>query len=343
MLLTALAQRKNPKWSPMKPPKVELLQAGGKLPPFHRFSHRAMATVFEIFIVADDFAYAEQAAHAAFTELYFIEMELSRYVPGSDISRLNTLPPNKILQIGHDAFECLNVCKALHVHTGGAFDVSVGAVLDCWRQASKKGRLPAAEALAAAKKRCGLERLDVDEQTHTVCVQGDDSLLIDLGGFGKGYAVDRLAELLEEWSIEHALIHGGSSSILATGELIAGTGWPISLSQPGEQQMLLATAHLRNRAISGSGVQKGQHIIDPRTGEPATAQQAAWAVTPNAALRDALSTAFMIMSPPEIEAFCRAHSEVQALLILGEHQQPDRSIRVLHFGDWYNLSIRTEP
>lgn len=209
-------------------PKIELNPAATDLPAFHRFSHRAMATVFEIFIVCDDFHYAEQAAHAAFTELYFIEMELSRYVPGSDISRINTLPPNRILQIGHYAFECLNACKTLHTQTNGTFDVSVGAVLDCWRQAGKKGQVPDEAELAAAKQKTGLARLDLDEATHTVCLTGEHAILIDLGGYGKGYAVDRLAELLDEWSIEHALVHGGTSSVLGRGDLQPGHGWPVS-------------------------------------------------------------------------------------------------------------------
>lgn len=314
-------------------PKIELNPAATDLPAFHRFSHRAMATVFEIFIVCDDFHYAEQAAHAAFTELYFIEMELSRYVPGSDISRINTLPPNRILQIGHYAFECLNACKTLHTQTNGTFDVSVGAVLDCWRQAGKKGQVPDEAELAAAKQKTGLARLDLDEATHTVCLTGEHAILIDLGGYGKGYAVDRLAELLDEWSIEHALVHGGTSSVLGRGDLQPGHGWPVSLSLP-EAGQAFATSALRNRAINGSGLQKGQHIIDPRTGEPTTSQCAAWAATSKAGIGDALSTAFMIMSPPEVEAFCAANPDVQAMLILDENPGDDVNHKIRQFGAW---------
>ncbi|GAG26710.1 unnamed protein product, partial [marine sediment metagenome] len=98
----------------------------------HRFSHEAMATTFEIFILHPDTHYAEQAAWAAFDELDRLEEQLSRFIENSDISRINILATNQPLQIGLAAFECLQLSARIYTETNGAFDITVGTLMDCW-------------------------------------------------------------------------------------------------------------------------------------------------------------------------------------------------------------------
>lgn len=296
--------------------------------PCHRFSHPAMATVFEIFIANSDCQYAEQATHAAFQEIDRLELELSRFIENSDISRINNLAPGQTIRIGTDALACLLACNRLYLKTGGAFDITVGALVDCWRNVGKSQSAPSDEQIEQAQQRTGLHHLELNEVEHTVKLAHEQPVAIDLGGFGKGYAVDKIAELLWEWSIEDALIHGGRSSIFAMGNPDGKTGWPVRLSHPYQPTRMLASINLHNRALSGSGLQKGQHIIDPRTGQPQKGQYAAWASAPDAATSDALSTAFMIMSPEEVDAFCSDHSDVQAMLF------SDEKDRTLRFGRW---------
>ncbi|MEW6358382.1 MAG: FAD:protein FMN transferase [Planctomycetota bacterium] len=246
------------------------------------FACGAMATTFEVAIRGQEERYARQAAQAALEEAQRIEKELSRFIPSSDISRLNDLRRGEAMRIGIAAFECLQVAKAVFAETGGAFDVSLGT---------------------------GLDRLCLDEKEHAVRVEAE-GVTLDLGGIGKGYAVDQMAAVLKDWSIEEALIHAGESTVLAIGS------WPIEIRDTENPAGALGRIALRDCALSGSGVRlQGNHIIDPRTSRPVRGRLGAWAVAPTAALSDALSTAFMVMTAAEVEAYCARHTKVSATIL----------------------------
>ncbi len=299
--------------------------------PVHRFSHEAMATVFEVFIVHDDAPYAGQAVLAAFDELDKIEQNLSRFIENSDISQINNLAAGQPLQLGLDAFRCLQLSANVYDQTNGTFDVTIGSLLDCWLTEDKAMCKPSSQDLDFARRRTGMTRLQLDETEHTVTLSAGP-VQIDLGGIGKGYAVDRMAELLGDWSIDTALIHAGQSSVRPLGAPPQAEGWPVTLTDPRNHSRTLARLHLRDRALSGSGLQKGYHIIDPRSGLPVEGKRAAWSSAPDATTADALSTAFMVMSPDEIKDYCLRWPDTQAMIILqGENSQTPQD-KILRFG-----------
>lgn len=295
-----------------------------------RYSHEAMATTFEILIVHDDAQYAQQAAAAAFSELDRLESELSRFIENSDISRINNLPANQPLLVGLDVFDCLKISAELYEETGGAFDITIGSLLACWRDDDGNNRTPTTEQLNLALEHTGTNLIKLNEVEHTVELL-KSPVHVDLGGIGKGYAVDRMAELLREWSIDIALISGGYSSVLALDAPPGKEGWPLTLSNPNNRKVILARPLLQNRALSGSGLDKGSHIINPRTAQPVEGKLAAWSSAPDAARTDALSTAFMVMTTEQIEQFCKEHPEVMAMIII---QEEDEKEKILHFGTW---------
>jgi len=299
----------------------------------HRFSHEAMATTFQILIAHEDAQYAQQAACEAFDELDRIEAELSRFIENSDISRINNLPANQPLPIGLAAFECLQISVRLYDETDGAFDVTVGSLLSCWLTENKTARTPSEKELEFARQHTGTDLLKLNETDHTVELLASP-VQIDLGAIGKGYAVDKMAELLRDWSINTALIHSGYSSVLALGCPSGTNGWPVMLSNPRNRKQTLARLYLRDTALSGSGLQKGQHILDPRTHQPVEGKLAAWALAATAAAADALSTAFMVMSPDEIEKYCRNHSDTLAMPILAKPDEEMQRHNILRFGQW---------
>ncbi len=217
-----------------------------------RFSHEAMATVFEVHAAHPDRRYAAQAAQAAFDLADRLERELSRFVPNSDISRVNQLAAGGSTRVGPSAMECLVIARHMFDLTGGAFDVSIGT---------------------------GLPSLEIDPDVCLVRA-ARSGVRIDLGGIGKGYAVDLMAELLEEWGLETALVHGGFSSVLALEAPPALDGWPLTLSDPGDSSRVLAHLSVRQTALGASGRRKGDHIVEPRTGEPARGRRAAWVAVP---------------------------------------------------------------
>ncbi len=286
-----------------------------------RFSHEAMATVFEVYAVHAHPRYASQAAHAAFDLVDRLERELSRFVPNSDIARVNDLAAGESTRVSQSTLECLVIARHVFDLTGGAFDVSIGTGLP-------------------------LLELDPDDCVVHAATRG---VKVDLGGIGKGYTVDLMAELLEEWGLGAVLVHGGFSSVLAGDPPAGGAGWPLTLSDPSNPSRVLARLSARRAALGASGLCKGDHIVDPRTGAPIRERLAAWAsvrrpvgadaetadapVPRMAAIADALTTAFMILAPEEIDALCRRSPELEAWVLSGpEVGRPERETTLLHFG-----------
>lgn len=277
------------------------------IPNLRRFSHDAMAATFDIFIVHRDALYAEQAARAAFEELDRIEANLSRFIENSDVSRINALGSKHPLQIGLSTFECLQISIEMSNQTHGAFDITFGSL--------HRGR----------------NLLKLNEPEHTIELQ-KVGIRIDLGAVGKGYAVDKMGQVLGDWSIDAALISAGQSSILPIGTPAGMPGWPLTLSDPADYSKLLVKMTLTGQALSASGIRKGLHIINPRSGKPVRSRLAAWATAKTAAAADALSTAFMVMPVNQVKAFCEANTDVSALLILAGNKVTGQ--RILRFGRW---------
>jgi len=295
---------------------VALTEVSGAL----RFSHQAMNAVFEIVCAHADPAYARQAAWAAFDVAGRLEQELSRFIENSDISRINSLAAGESLRVNRWTMECLELARVAWAETAGAFDISLGS---------------------------GLDRLSLDPLLLVVRASAVGARL-DLGGIGKGYAVDRMAEVLAEWGVERAVIHGGFSSVLALEAPEGCEGWPLTMSAPDSvaaEPFVLIQA--KRRAFSASGTQKGDHIVDPRTGQPVRFRRAAWASAPvsdlakfcrkarsvagadaisesPAAVVEAFSTAFLILDAREIQDCCRRYPGLESWIMENE---------IVHFPD----------
>lgn len=316
-----------------RPPDVMLEEATpppGE--PIHRFAHEAMATTFGLTIVGQTEAYAAEVAAAAFAELDRLNRELSRFEASSDVACINRLQAGKHLRVGTAAYECLRTAYRVFETTGGAFDITVGPLMNFWRDRESETLTPEDEArLEELLDGVGMHRLALHPDEPRIGAF-DDSPGVDLGGIGKGYALDELAGLLEEWGVTSALIHGGQSTVLAVGQLPGREGWPIALRHPLDPDRIFQRLDVKEGALSGSGIViHGHHIIDPRTGKPAVGRLGTWSMAPSAAISDALSTAFMVMSMAEIEHYCVDHPEFAAMLMLEDD-------KVLRFGDWRDIN-----
>lgn len=267
-----------------------------------------MATRFEALILYDEKHYARQAVEAAFAEVDRLEQLLSRYVETSDISRINNLQTGESTLIGLETYACLSECQQLFKETNGAFDVGAGNLIDAWKNPTRSN-----EKLETLPEEISIHNLRLTSPPPTAETERR-SITIDLGGYGKGYALDRMAELLREWEVDCALLHSGMSTALALEPPPNEAGWPITISHP-LSQAIIKTLTLSNVALSGSGLQKGRHIIDPRTGRAVTHTQSAWAVADSAARADALSTAFMVMQREETESYFEVHPDKQGAVL----------------------------
>jgi thiamine biosynthesis lipoprotein len=279
-----------------------------------RFTHDAMACTFELALVCEDAAYAGQAARAAFTEIDRVERELSRFIPTSDIARINALHTGETIRLGIEGVECLQLAAQVCADTNGAFDVTYASSCRTEPPASAGGDDRLRTGPTVSRPAAPLE---LDPKSRCVRAR-TEGVRVDLGGIGKGYAIDQVPPILRDWGIDAGLIHAGQSSVYALGAPPGAEHWRIALRDPVNQDETLEHVSLSNAALSGSGhLLHGNHIIDPRSGRPVVNRLGAWALAPSAALSDALSTAFMVMSPDEVTGYCETHPEVSALLLLG--------------------------
>ena len=268
----------------------------------------AMATRFELHLVHHEAAEAAQAATAVWEDMDGLEKEISRYVPHSDISRVNGSPAGRVVLVREAAMDIISFGQEIWEQTNGAFDLTIGPLASVMVWPNGLPRDPGLEELAAAKARCGYQNLDVDPEEFTV-IPKVDNMLLDPGAIGKGYALDQAANLLrEDWGMTDFLLNAGTSTLLGVGTMPEGEGWSVTAGSP-------EPFWLKDEALSGTGFEvKGAHVIDPRTARRVDISRVIrWAVAPNATLADALSTAFMVMNRKEIAQFLKTYPTVRAI------------------------------
>ncbi|MDP6679592.1 MAG: FAD:protein FMN transferase [Verrucomicrobiota bacterium] len=329
---------------PLKPQGERVVDTGARsIADAHHFAHEAMATVFELYIVSEDEAYARGGAQAAFAEVDRLELEMSRFIENSDIARLNSALPGEIVEVGMEVFDCLTRAVEMYEQTGGAFDITVGALYECWLNDDRTVRRPSEAEVERARELTGMNHLKLDTESFGVEVLAE-GLQVDLGGIGKGFAAEKVADILREWSLGQALVLAGASSVLSVSVPDGMSGWPMRLSNPSKPGEILARFELTEGALSGSGRQKGQHIIDPREAAvgPVEGRLAAWSMAPDAVAADASSTAFMVLEPQEIDDYCLANRQTAAIIlphaVSGESQRPE----VMQFGQWNQIDTRND-
>jgi len=263
----------------------------------YQFKHRAMATYFEVRIADEHRDYAAQAAQAALDLLDTMESHLSRFRPSSSLAQIARLAPNETMRLSEPAFACLEIAKKMELATLGGFSATAAAK-QSQTSAPQWHLLP--------------------DELAIECDSGQ--LQFDLGAIGKGFALDRMGELLCSWDCPSFLLVAGGSSILAGSAPKNAAGWSCGLGDDDAPERYL----LGHASLSGSGLAvKGNHILDPRNGLPVTRQNRAWALADTAAESDALSTAALVLSEPELE---NVVAEDRSWLIFLESDQGARAI-----------------
>ena len=296
------------------------------MPPVTVACH-AMATRFEIVLHGDKPASLRAAGEEALAEVEQLEARLSLFRASSEIAHLNARAANGPVRVTPGLFALLEQARKLSDQTGGAFDITVAPLVRCWGFMGGDGRFPPPDEVAGARDKVGMKLIELNREDLTVRF-AREGVMLDLGAIGKGYAVERAAEVLREAGVSSGLIHGGTSTVQALGPPPGEEFWKIAIETPSPVPVaspsLLATVPLREEAMSVSGVwgnsfQVGGrtfgHIIDPRTGEPAVGTVLAAVVLPSATETDALSTALLTVGAAGHHGIAELRPGMRTLLV----------------------------
>lgn len=297
-----------------------------------------MATRFEIVLHGDNPNSLRAAAEEALDEIDRLEAQLSLYRDTSEVARLNREAHLHPVRVTPALFRLLTRARDLSCETGGAFDITVAPLVRCWGFMHNAGALPEADTVEAARAKVGMHLVELDANNLTVRF-AREGVMLDLGAIGKGYAVDRAAELLREAGVASALIHSGTSTAVAIGRQPDGAKWKIAITPPDNAATTepLSVVEIENESLSVSaswgrsfsaGGKSYGHIIDPRTGAPAEGAFLSVVVLPAATESDALSTA-LLTAPDLFEKLTNAHPKMRCLVVQGTPTAPVVSARNL--------------
>ena len=269
------------------------------------------------------------AATEALDEIDRLESRLTVFRETSEVSVVNSRAAKKPVEVSQELFDLLTLCQRLYEETDGAFDVTSGPLTRCWGFLRRQGRLPSRAEIDQAKSVVGSDKLLLDETMRTVRF-AREGMEINLGSIGKGYALDSAADLISI-KVNTALLNAGSSSMRAIGKGEHGNGWLVGLRNPRSKLRRLGVLRLRDCALSTSGSeeqffehqgQRYSHIIDPRSGWPASGVTSVSVVAPTAAISDALATAFFVGGRQFAERYCQTHADVLAIMLESDAAAP---------------------
>lgn len=276
------------------------------------YTRLCMGVEARIVLYADDAAHAQAAARRAFQRLARLEAITSDYRVDSEISRLAGAAGGEAIAVSDDLVNLLSVASEIARDSGGAFDVTVGPVVDLWRGARRAGALPDKSEISRAGPLVDWRGVEVDAEAKTARLR-IPGMKLDLGGIAKGYAAQQAVELLRSQGIERCLV-------ALAGDVVAGdpppgqSGWTvetpsgmISLSN-----MAVSTSGDSQHFIELDGV-RYSHIVDPRTGRALTSSVEVTVIATRGELADALASACCVLGPGEGAALVRRHPGAEAV------------------------------
>ena len=286
-----------------------------------------MACQFQVLLNAGRPLDAGDAAIAVLDRIEWLEQTMSVYLPLSELSSLNATAHVEARNVSSDIVELLKIGIDVFEKTEGAFDITAASLSEAWGFARRQGSMPTSDQITDAMSKVGTQHLVLDEIAKTLRFLRP-GLKINSGGIGKGYALDRASEILHGRGVDNFLVHGGHSSVLASGDrhdLDSQSGWRIAVSHPEQPRVHLGDLTLHNMAIGTSGpanqffyynaVRYG-HIIDPRTGWPASGMLSITVLHPSAAYADALATGLYVMGVEAAIQYCETHTDTGMIAIL---------------------------
>lgn len=290
--------------------------------------HEVMGTFARVVAVAADSNTAKRCIEAAFAEIENIDKLMSKYKSDSEISELNKNGFRRAVKVSKSTYEVLQKSVEFSKLSGGAFDITVGPLVDLWHSAEDANSIPNDAELQQARSKVGYDKLILDANETSVRF-AVESMRVDLGGIAKGYAVDKAVEAMQKGGAVGGMVDIGE--IRCFGSPPAGQNiWRIGLQDPavvkdamnaGKPLLIL---RLADTAVSTSGDyhrfvtiggKRYSHIVDPKSGHSSESLASVTVICPSATDADALSTAVTVMGKEKGLALIEQMPGVEAILI----------------------------
>jgi FAD:protein FMN transferase len=262
-----------------------------------------MGTIFNIVAYGTHSRHLELALAEALGEARRLDEMLSNYRPESVLSQVNRVGCQGPVSISSEFFQFLAACLVYSRASEGAFDITVGPLVRVSGFYKGTGCLPRPEEVFKALDKVGYNNIMLDEHNTTVRF-AQEGVELDPGGIGKGFAVDKMVEILKHHQVSSALISAGGSTIYALGAPPDQPGWKVTIKDPRKPFQPAETVRLKDEAVSTSGNYEKffwadgkiwSHIMDPRTGYPATGTLAVSVIAPRTVDSEAWAKPYFVL------------------------------------------------
>jgi thiamine biosynthesis lipoprotein len=273
----------------------------------------------------------------ALDEVDRLDRLMSHYRADSPVSRLNREAAGGPVTVDPELLNLLDQCVRWSRESEGAFDVTVGPLMKAWGFFRGAGRVPSPDELARARSVVGFRHVRLDREKGTVSFDRP-GVELDLGGIGKGYAVDRVVSVLRQRNITSALVNLGGSSVYGLGAPPGAEAWEIEIQDPTDPKGVALQVALRDQALSVAGgygryfKEEGAtyaHIMDPRTGRPVQGVLSVAVLSEEATRGDVLDDVFFVQGVAWTRrSALRLRPPTEVLFFLPEGQRGWRLVRL---------------
>lgn len=287
----------------------------------YEYSHQQMGTQIGLVFYEKDKARADSIAQLVFKRIDELNGILSNYLPQSEINRLGK-KPNRDVVVSTDLFRLMNISGDYAKRTSGAFDITLGPLIELWKKARKNRQVPSMAEIRSAQQRTGHGNLEFPN-INTVRLK-QEGMQLDVGGIGKGFAADEAINLLKRNGIKSALVDMGGD-VTVSGAPPNKEFWILGFSYFNENgEEVFQKVKLKNRAVATSGDlyqysvidgKRYSHIVDPKSGIALSNNIQVTVIAPNGTMADAYASALSVLGIGEGRKVVRETTDLEVFMV----------------------------
>ncbi len=252
----------------------------------------------------------------ALDEVDRIDAFMSHYKKNSELSRINREAAFREVVVDRELFDFIDRCLEYSRISDGAFDITVGRLMKVWGFFDGVPRVPSQDTLQDAVAQTGYKHVILNKVDRTIRF-ARPGIELDLGGIGKGYAVDRAIALLKSHGVARALVNAGGSTIFGIGAPPGKSSWEVKIEGYGPVNLrdrALSVSGAYSKSFESNGIRYG-HVLDPRTGWPVAGIEKVIVLASSGTEADALDNLLYVIGPEASRAFLKKHGGAEAFFV----------------------------